>query len=88
MLVDGVDVRDMAAGTLRRHVGVVLQDPFLFTGTIAHNIGLNEARITDEQVRQAARYVHADEFIAALPDGLRRRRCWSAAPASRSARSS
>lgn len=69
VLVDGVDVRDLAQTDLRRHIGVVLQDAFLFSGTIAHNIRLNDARITDEQVRQAARYVHADTFIERLPGG-------------------
>jgi ATP-binding cassette, subfamily B, multidrug efflux pump len=69
VLVDGIDVRDVAQTSLRRHVGVVLQDPFLFTGTVEHNIRLNETRITDEQVRQAAAYVHAHEFIAGLPQG-------------------
>ena len=69
ILVDGLDVRDVPQLALRRQVGVVLQDPFLFTGTIAHNIRLNDQRITDEQVRQAARYVHADEFIMRLPQG-------------------
>jgi ATP-binding cassette subfamily B protein len=69
VLVDGMDVRELRQSDLRRQVGVVLQDPFLFSGTIAHNIRLNETRITDEQVRAAARYVNADEFISALPDG-------------------
>jgi ATP-binding cassette subfamily B multidrug efflux pump len=69
ILVDGVDVRDISQVELRRQVGVVLQNPFLFTGTIAHNIRLNEHQITDEQVRQAARYVHADDFIMRLPQG-------------------
>jgi ATP-binding cassette subfamily B multidrug efflux pump len=69
VLVDGMDVRDVPQTHLRRQVGVVLQDPFLFSGTIAHNIRLNETRITDEQVCEAARYVHADEFISALPAG-------------------
>jgi ATP-binding cassette subfamily B protein len=69
VLVDGADVRDVPQAALRRQVGVVLQDPFLFTGTIAHNIRLNEMRITDAQVRQAAEYVHAHDWIAALPDG-------------------
>ncbi len=69
ILVDGMDVRDVPQVALRRQVGVVLQDPFLFTGTVAHNIRLNEERITDEQVRQAARHVHADDFIARLPQG-------------------
>jgi ATP-binding cassette, subfamily B, multidrug efflux pump len=69
VLVDGLDVRDLPQTQLRQQVGVVLQDPFLFSGTIAHNIRLNEMRITDEQVRDAARYVHADDFIGALPSG-------------------
>jgi ATP-binding cassette subfamily B multidrug efflux pump len=69
VLVDGVDVRDLRQSSLRRQVGVVLQDPFLFTGTIAHNIRLNETSIDDEQVRAAARHVHADNFIQRLPGG-------------------
>jgi ATP-binding cassette subfamily B protein len=69
VLVDGVDVRDLPQADLRRQVGVVLQDPFLFTGTIAHNIRLNDERISDADVRRAAEYVHADGFISALPDG-------------------
>jgi ATP-binding cassette subfamily B multidrug efflux pump len=69
ILVDGLDVRDVPQVALRRQVGVVLQDPFLFTGTIAHNIRLNDSQITDEQVREAARYVHADDFIVRLPQG-------------------
>jgi ATP-binding cassette subfamily B protein len=69
VLVDGVDVRDVAQNELRAHIGVVLQDPFLFSGTIASNIRLHNEKITDEQVRQAARYVNADGFIERLPDG-------------------
>jgi len=68
VLVDGTDVRDLPQRDLRRQVGVVLQDPFLFTGTIAHNIRLNDRRIDDQQVRAAAEYVHANEFISRLPD--------------------
>jgi ATP-binding cassette subfamily B protein len=70
VLVDGIDVRDVRQVDLRRQVGVVLQDPFLFTGTIAHNIRLNEPGIDDEQVRRAARVVYADEFIRNLPGGF------------------
>lgn len=69
VLVDGVDVRDLAQRDLRRHVGVVLQDPFLFAGTIARNIRLLADEISDEQVRAAARYVGADRFIERLPCG-------------------
>jgi ATP-binding cassette, subfamily B, multidrug efflux pump len=69
VLVDGVDVRDLPQSGLRRQVGVVLQDPFLFTGTIAHNIRLNETHISDDDVRHAAAYVRAHDWIAALPEG-------------------
>lgn len=67
VLIDGVNVRDLAQVDLRRHIGVVLQDPFLFSGTIAGNIRLHNPEITDEAVRQAATYVNADHFIQRLP---------------------
>ena len=69
ILLDGVDIREMRQSDLRRHIGVVLQDPFIFAGTIASNIRLNETSITDEQVRAAAQFVNADGFIERLPDG-------------------
>jgi ATP-binding cassette subfamily B protein len=69
VLVDGIDVRSVAQADLRRHIGAVLQDPFIFSGTIASNIRLGEASITDEQVRAAARYVNAASFIEVLPQG-------------------
>ena len=69
VLVDGMDVRDVAQADLRRHVGAVLQDPFIFSGTIAGNIRLHEDGISDERVREAARFVNADRFIARLPRG-------------------
>jgi len=69
ILLDGVDLRHMRQADVRRHVGVVLQDPFIFAGTIASNIRLNETSIGDEQVRAAARFVNADKFIDRLPDG-------------------
>ncbi len=69
ILLDGVDLRDIRQADVRRHVGVVLQDPFIFAGTIASNIRLNESKITDNQVRAAARFVNADKFIDRLPEG-------------------
>ncbi len=69
ILLDGVDIRQMRQSDVRRHVGVVLQDPFIFAGTIASNIRLNETSISDEQVRAAARFVNADKFIDRLPHG-------------------
>lgn len=69
VLVDDLDVRQVRQDDLRRHIGAVLQDPFLFAGTIAANIRLSNQGITDEEIRRAARYVNADRFIEALPGG-------------------
>src|SRR5581483_6411283 len=69
ILVDGVDLRDLDQAELRRHLGVVLQDPFLFAGTIEHNIRLQNAAVTPDQVRQAAERVAAHRFIELLPRG-------------------
>ena len=67
--VDGVDIRDMKRGSLRRMFGMVLQDTWLFNGTIRDNIAYGRERATDEEVIQAARAAHADHFIRTLPDG-------------------
>ena len=67
ILLDGIDVRDVAQAQLRRHIGVVLQDPVLFSGTIARNIRLLDKDISDEEVRRAAHFVNADTFIERLP---------------------
>jgi ATP-binding cassette, subfamily B, multidrug efflux pump len=69
ILLDGVDLRDLRQREVRRHVGVVLQDPFIFAGTVASNIRLNNESISDQQVRAAATFVNADKFIAKLPHG-------------------
>ncbi len=68
--VDGVDVREWDAPRLRRSIAMVLQDVFLFSGTVAQNIRLGEESITDERVRWAAAEVHALPFIEKLPNGL------------------
>ena len=68
--IDGVDVRDMDLADLRGRFGVVLQDPFLFTGTIGGNIRLGTERIQDEHVEQAAEDVNLGDFIRALPKGF------------------
>jgi ATP-binding cassette subfamily B protein len=68
--IDGVDVKDMDLGDLRSRFGVVLQDPFLFTGTIGGNIRLGTQRIQDAHVQQAAEDVNLAEFIRALPNGF------------------
>jgi ATP-binding cassette subfamily B protein len=69
ILLDGVDVKEYDLGTLRRTIGVVLQDHFLFSGTIAANIGLGDPRIGIEEIRRAAVSVRADRFIDRLPAG-------------------
>ena len=68
--IDGVDVRDVPLETLRSRFGLVLQDVYLFSGTVADNIRLGRGAITDADVRHAAGAVHADRFIASLPDGI------------------
>ena len=67
ILVDGVDVRQQDLTTLRRRFGVVLQDPFLFTGTIADNVRLGSTWITDEQLERACDEVNVGDFIRSLP---------------------
>src|SRR2546423_6028000 len=69
--IDGVDVKDMDLADLRRRFGVVLQDPFLFTGTVEGNIRLGTQFITDEDVQQAAIDVNLAEFIRTLPQGFK-----------------
>jgi ATP-binding cassette subfamily B protein len=68
--IDGVDVREMNLQKLRRRCGVVLQDPFLFSGTIADNIKLGSKHVTREAVEQAAEEVNVAEFIHSLPEGF------------------
>ena len=68
--IDGVDVKEMDLADLRSRFGVVLQDPFLFTGTIGGNIRLGTERIQDAHVQQAAEDVNLGEFIRALPKGF------------------
>jgi ATP-binding cassette, subfamily B, multidrug efflux pump len=67
ILVDGVDIRHVAQADLRRHMAVVLQDVFLFSGDIAGNIGLGNETIPEDRLRAAARVVGAHRFIEALP---------------------
>lgn len=69
ILIDGYDLRDVTQKSLRRQVGVVPQEPFLFTGTIADNIRYGRLDATDEEIREAARVVGAHDLIIQLPDG-------------------
>jgi ATP-binding cassette subfamily B multidrug efflux pump len=68
--IDGVDVREMDLADLRARFGVVLQDPFLFTGTIGGNIRLGTQRIEDAHIQRAAEDVNLGDFIRALPNGF------------------
>jgi ATP-binding cassette subfamily B protein len=70
ILIDGVDLRDHDLTALRRHFAVVLQDPFLFSGTIGENIRLGNEEITDATMRHAARDVNVLDFIESLPNGF------------------
>jgi ATP-binding cassette, subfamily B, multidrug efflux pump len=67
--LDGVDIRELDPAALRRTFGLVLQDVHLFSGTVADNIRLGDLSIADETVRRAAEAVHADRFVARLPQG-------------------
>ena len=69
VLVDGIDVRDVTQGSLRRQMGLVPQEPFLFPGTVADNIRFARPTVEDGEVRRAAELANADEFIRALPAG-------------------
>ena len=68
--IDDVDIRDMDVAEVRRRFGVVLQDPFLFSGTIADNIRLGSEWVTKEMLEQAAEDVNIGEFIRSLPGGF------------------
>ncbi|MFN7154213.1 MAG: ABC transporter transmembrane domain-containing protein [Acidovorax sp.] len=67
--VDGIDIRRFAVADYRRHIGLVLQEPFLFFGTIAENIAYGKPEATREEIVAAARAAHAHEFILRLPHG-------------------
>lgn len=70
ILIDGIDIRKIKIASLRKHFGQMLQDVFLFSGTIKSNIVLRDETITDEEVMQVCKYVNADQFINKLKDGL------------------
>lgn len=70
VLFDGVDIRELRLRDLRKNFGIVLQDPFLFSGTVASNVRLGTEGINDDQVREAARRVNLLEFVSGLPGGF------------------
>ena len=68
ILIDDRDIRDYTIQELRKKMGLVLQEPFMFYGTVASNIRMFNQEVTDEEVHEAARFVQADQFIEDLPD--------------------
>jgi ATP-binding cassette subfamily B multidrug efflux pump len=69
VIIDGHDVRDVQRHSLRQQIGLVLQDTFLFSDTVMNNIRYGRAGATDEEVIEAAKLAHADDFISRLPEG-------------------
>lgn len=69
LLIDGVDINDITLNSLRSQMGIMLQDSFIFTGTIADNIRYGKLDATDEEIRAAAKAVCADEFISEMDEG-------------------
>jgi ATP-binding cassette subfamily B protein len=69
VLIDGVDVRDVQLASLRREIGVIAQDPFLFSASVRENIAFGRGGLSDEEVERAARAAQAHEFIERLPEG-------------------
>ena len=69
ILIDGRDIRDYSQAELRRNIGLVLQDPFLYHGTIASNIRMYQENLSRAEVEEAARFVDAHDFISQLPQG-------------------
>jgi ATP-binding cassette subfamily B protein len=70
ILIDGMDIKTIKISSLRKHFGQMLQDVFLFSGTVRSNIVLRNEELTDEQVMEACRYVNADHLVNRLPGGL------------------
>ena len=68
ILIDDIDIKDITITSLRRAIGQMLQDVFLFSGTIKTNISLHDESFTDEEIKEAAEYVNADKFINKLPE--------------------
>lgn len=70
ILFDGVDLRELRVEWLRRQIGVVPQQTFLFAGSVADNLRLGRAEATDDEVRQGLELAHADQFVGRMPNGL------------------
>jgi ATP-binding cassette subfamily B protein len=69
LTIDGADVRDVTLASLRREIGVIAQDPFLFSATVRENLTFGRPDASDEEIEEAARHAQAQEFIERLPQG-------------------
>ena len=67
--IDGEDIRDLKKASLRKQIGIVQQDVFLFTGTLKENIAYGDLKATDEEIYEAARKAHMEDFVRELPNG-------------------
>jgi ATP-binding cassette, subfamily B, multidrug efflux pump len=70
ILIDGQDITKLSRQAIREHMGIVLQDPYLFTGTVATNVSLNDPRVSQEQVEAAIKAVGGDDVLKHLPGGI------------------
>ena len=70
ILIDDININDIRISSLRRAIGQMLQDVFLFSGTIADNVTLHDESFSEEEILEACRYVNADSFISKLPKGI------------------
>ena len=70
ILIDGININDIKLSSLRKCIGQMLQDVFLFSGTIADNVTLRDDSFSVEDIRKACKYVNADSFINKLPNGI------------------
>ncbi len=70
ILIDGINIKNIKISSLRRHFGQMLQDVFLFSGTVRSNIVLNKDGVTEQEILDACKYVNADKFISKLENGL------------------
>jgi ATP-binding cassette subfamily B protein len=73
VLIDGIDIRDMNLNSLRRQIGIVMQETTLFSGSIKENIAFGKGDATDDDIDRAAQMARAEEFIARLPEGYETR---------------
>jgi len=71
ILIDGVDIRDFSLAYLRSHIAIVLQDVFIFKGTVMENITLGRSDISEEEIVESAKYLNAHDFIMQMPNGYK-----------------